>query len=308
MRNLKYILLLLLFNPVFSQQVNVSFIAGNASINNQPIKTNDSVRVGYIIKLERKTFLVLQYTLEDQSNDNCENTMRMYLQGIKTYQVKKETSNNKCGHWTKGELNKINSNETFIFRKTSIFVSLEKGDGGGDPLEYWRILNNKQKNNVYKPPVVNKTKPAADHQVEDHRPAHPTKPKASEISRKNEKKLETGKKRKTEHVNKRSNNKFCINTLHRAAAKGDIELVIKCLKSGANVDSREGNEWTPLHSAARNGSFRMVKLLLRAGADINAKDVTRRTPLDQAVIGKYDQIIRYLKSKGGIRRQPPMSG
>lgn len=90
--------------------------------------------------------------------------------------------------------------------------------------------------------------------------------------------------------------------IHKKAASGDINFVTKCLNAGVNVNTREGNKWTPLHSAARNGRINMAKLLLNRGASINARDVNNRTPLDQAHAGNYISMQNYLIAMGGIRR------
>lgn len=87
---------------------------------------------------------------------------------------------------------------------------------------------------------------------------------------------------------------------HKAAARGNLRYVRRCLNIGLPVNTREGNGWTALHSAARNGHMPVIKLLLQRGAAINVKDHFGRTPLDQAKAGHRFGAITYLKHKGGI--------
>lgn len=92
-------------------------------------------------------------------------------------------------------------------------------------------------------------------------------------------------------------------SLHRAAAQGNVEFVQTCLQLGVSPNVKEHNNWTPLHSAARSGHLKVVKLLIQNKAEINAKDINNRTPLDHAIIGKHQMTANYLESNGGIIRQ-----
>ncbi len=63
--------------------------------------------------------------------------------------------------------------------------------------------------------------------------------------------------------------KDLLTPLHVAAHEGDLKMVKRLIKYGANVNSRdlEANE-TPLFDAARAGHADVVKLLVERGADI----------------------------------------
>lgn len=68
-------------------------------------------------------------------------------------------------------------------------------------------------------------------------------------------------------VNSPSQNPARVAPLHSAAAADQAEIVLQLLRRGANVNARQGGDFTPLHSAAQNGNLEMIKLLLVYGAD-----------------------------------------
>lgn len=101
-----------------------------------------------------------------------------------------------------------------------------------------------------------------------------------------------------------NNNQNCIlnDNLHKAAARGNLNFVSKCLKSGVSANVLERNGWTPLHSAARSGRVKIISLLIRYKANINAVDKTGRTPLDQAIFNNSSNAINLLKGYGAVGR------
>mmetsp|Transcript_48449 Transcript_48449/g.75655 ORF Transcript_48449/g.75655 Transcript_48449/m.75655 type:complete len:292 (-) Transcript_48449:236-1111(-) len=60
--------------------------------------------------------------------------------------------------------------------------------------------------------------------------------------------------------------------LHRAAHYGAARVVGYLIQSGADVEARTKNGWTPLHFAAVHGQALIVEVLLRAGANPNVHD------------------------------------
>lgn len=82
--------------------------------------------------------------------------------------------------------------------------------------------------------------------------------------------------------------------LYIATRKEDLASIRKLLKSGADVNRRSGNGWTPLKSAAQQGNVDIVKALLNAGADPNIADNTNYTPLMNAVSGEHVDIVKLL--------------
>ena len=63
-------------------------------------------------------------------------------------------------------------------------------------------------------------------------------------------------------------------------------VLLALLDAGANVEARDGNDWTPLHYAAGfNYNPAVLLALLKAGADTDARDSYDVTPLHYAVSG-----------------------
>ncbi len=71
--------------------------------------------------------------------------------------------------------------------------------------------------------------------------------------------------------------------LELASAHGELEIVRLLLTSGASVNSQDVQESTPLHRAAQGGYLDIVALLLKSGADVNIQNSNNKTPLDLAL-------------------------
>ncbi len=56
-----------------------------------------------------------------------------------------------------------------------------------------------------------------------------------------------------------------------AVDKNREQTVLELLKSGANVNAKDTNNWTALHFAAKNGSYVITKILLTNKANIYAR-------------------------------------
>ena len=87
-------------------------------------------------------------------------------------------------------------------------------------------------------------------------------------------------------------------SIHEAAANGNEQLVSQLLTVNKSLlDSRDGNEMTPLHVAAREGKAEVVNLLLSKGADINAQYKNGGTALHLAALNGHREVIKALLSK-----------
>jgi len=86
--------------------------------------------------------------------------------------------------------------------------------------------------------------------------------------------------------------------IHRAAEKGQTDLVKILLRNGADVNTRRvGSSWTPIHLAAQAGKLDTVMLLNSKGAVLNyKKGVT--APLHLAVQNGHAETVKFLVSNG----------
>jgi len=78
--------------------------------------------------------------------------------------------------------------------------------------------------------------------------------------------------------------------LSLAAWNGHLEAVKFLLKEArADVQSKDEDGWTPLSWAAKEGHLETVKFLVQeAGADVESKDFWQKTPLDLARQGAQE--------------------
>jgi ankyrin repeat protein len=63
---------------------------------------------------------------------------------------------------------------------------------------------------------------------------------------------------------------------------------------------RQSKGATPLHEAALLGRTDLVQLLLDHGAEINSVSDNGQTPLAEAMRGKYDELVVWMKTKGAV--------
>jgi ankyrin repeat protein len=72
-------------------------------------------------------------------------------------------------------------------------------------------------------------------------------------------------------------------------------VLIEC---GANVNSQDTNNQTPLHLASANGYLKVAQLLLDHGADVEAQDKYEMTSLHLASQYGHQEIVRLLLHHG----------
>lgn len=87
-------------------------------------------------------------------------------------------------------------------------------------------------------------------------------------------------------------------TLHQAAAAGDIEQVQEILAQRADVNEKNKDGSTPLHEAAGNGWRDVARLLLEKGANVETADTSGQTPLHRASRFASRHICALLLAKG----------
>jgi ankyrin repeat protein len=80
--------------------------------------------------------------------------------------------------------------------------------------------------------------------------------------------------------------------VHRVRAL-NREVLIRLLKAGAKMSTKNNYGWTPLHYAARLDNFMAAEILILEGAKILLRDAIDKAPVDYAVSGA---MIRFLQS------------
>ena len=90
----------------------------------------------------------------------------------------------------------------------------------------------------------------------------------------------------------------CGGSIHDAAHTGNIEAVKKHLASGADLNTKDSEDGTPLHHAAWNGHKEVAELLIEKGAVVNALGVNG-TPLDWAIFRNHTETADLLRKHGG---------
>lgn len=87
-------------------------------------------------------------------------------------------------------------------------------------------------------------------------------------------------------------------SLHRAVDDGDFNALKSLISSGADVNARSSDQWTPLMLATIKGHTEMVEALLNNGADSNARNKKGWTALMFAV-SMSDAETMLILLKGG---------
>ena len=166
-----------------SDEIQVNFVAGDILSNNRPIKLGDTVRINDTINLPKKSFLVLKFNLGfftkkiDGKESSIQCTRRLFIQGERSYVVEKETTMNECSEvtrWDDASLERLKSGESFLYKKTDVFLLSEKSENRIDPDEYSYILQEKERNSLSNSSPVTPPKPPSV--PPRHPPSAPTQP------------------------------------------------------------------------------------------------------------------------------------
>ena len=88
--------------------------------------------------------------------------------------------------------------------------------------------------------------------------------------------------------------------LHAAIAERHGDIADLLIRAGADVNSRNMSQFTPLHFLAVNMHDRkLAELLIQRGADVNAKDALGHTPLEGAIRAGNNEVAEVLRERGG---------
>jgi ankyrin repeat protein len=83
-----------------------------------------------------------------------------------------------------------------------------------------------------------------------------------------------------------------------AAKENNLPLMKASLEKGANVNTKDDFDRTPLIFAANLGHADCVKILLENGAEVNCQCFRKCSPLMWSAINGHTQVVRMLIEKG----------
>lgn len=86
--------------------------------------------------------------------------------------------------------------------------------------------------------------------------------------------------------------------LHGAVASNRRAVAMQLLASGAWVDARDTDGYTPLHVAVEAADEGIVRVLLAAGADVHAASFQRQNPLHVATQHDQTELVVELMERG----------
>ena len=85
-----------------------------------------------------------------------------------------------------------------------------------------------------------------------------------------------------------------------AATEADVSKIVECLAHGANIETKNKLQRTPLFLCCENGCLECVVALVEAGADVNTEDHMPNTPLTVAIQKGNLELIRFLIAQPAI--------
>jgi hypothetical protein len=83
-----------------------------------------------------------------------------------------------------------------------------------------------------------------------------------------------------------------------ALDEGRGGAILKAIDAGANIETKDVVEMTPLLVAARNGELPMIQALLDRGANVNARNSHGATPLMVATTNNHANVVPLLLARG----------
>lgn len=86
-----------------------------------------------------------------------------------------------------------------------------------------------------------------------------------------------------------------VSAVRSDASESELQRLVS---SGANLEARDSDTWSPLEVAAGNGNLEAARVLVEAGANVNAEDGGGRTPLYWAMDSDHRDVATYLVEQG----------
>ena len=97
--------------------------------------------------------------------------------------------------------------------------------------------------------------------------------------------------------------------IHLAARDGFVDVLLRLIRGGADVNSQNDSAWTPLHLAACHGQNAAAEILLQHGADVNSQHNTAYTPLHLAAYNGQKAAAEILLQHGAdVNSQNDIAG
>ena len=87
-------------------------------------------------------------------------------------------------------------------------------------------------------------------------------------------------------------------SLHTAASVNHIEMVKLLIKHGANINSKDESDNSPLHMAIYGGHGKLAKLLIESGAYIHSRNYNDNLPIQMAAHAGLPEVIQQLIEAG----------
>lgn len=94
-------------------------------------------------------------------------------------------------------------------------------------------------------------------------------------------------------------NKYGETALHIAVIGGQTGIARILLDSGANVNAKDHNGWTPLFFSGKRPNKDLVELLIQHGAQVNISSNSGWTPVHALAVSDNSELIRLLAKNGG---------
>lgn len=82
-----------------------------------------------------------------------------------------------------------------------------------------------------------------------------------------------------------------LTALHQSAIDGNLDCAKTLVRNGADVNSVDCEQWTPLHAASMTGHTSLVQFLLNAGANPSLKNEEGDTAYDVAKTGAIRKLL-----------------
>lgn len=89
-----------------------------------------------------------------------------------------------------------------------------------------------------------------------------------------------------------------VQSLHEAAATGDIQQIKSLVSGGADVNAKDDKGNAPIHYAVLLANKDVIELLIASGADVNLKDDQGHTALWWAKEQQNDELTDLLLKHG----------